>query len=193
MSVVRNLIDDAGLAELMRAVQGGDSSAYRRLLADIVPRLRHLIKRRRPFLNSEDVEDLTQDVLLSLHAVIATYDPQRPFMPWLLAIMHNRMADAARRYVRRSSHEVQVAEVPVTFFDDPTNWTSEEHGDPEALRQAVAALPKAQREAVEMLKLRELSLKEASTQSGASIGALKVSAHRGMAALRKALARGQSR
>ena len=35
-----------------------------------------------------------------------------------------------------------------------------------------------------MLKLDELSLKEASTKSGLSVGALKVAAHRGIARLR---------
>jgi len=37
------------------------------------------------------------------------------------------------------------------------------------------------------LKLREMSLREAAAASGTSIGALKVSVHRAMATLRKAL------
>jgi RNA polymerase sigma-70 factor (ECF subfamily) len=177
----------------MRSAQAGDGAAYRQLLTSIVPRLRHLIRRRRPFLKPEDVEDLVQDVLLSLHAVHATYDPQRPFMPWLLAIMHNRLADGARRYARRSSHEVPVAQLPVTFSVEGENFGSETYSDPEALRQAVARLPKGQRVAIEMLKLREMSLKEASAQTGSSVAALKVSVHRGMLALRNALAGGRSR
>jgi RNA polymerase sigma-70 factor (ECF subfamily) len=38
-----------------------------------------------------------------------------------------------------------------------------------------------------MLKLRELSLKEAAAESGTSVGALKVSVHRAMATLRRAM------
>ena len=38
-----------------------------------------------------------------------------------------------------------------------------------------------------MLKLREMSLKEAATTSGMSIGALKIATHRAMTALRKML------
>jgi RNA polymerase sigma-70 factor (ECF subfamily) len=49
-----------------------------------------------------------QDVLLSLHAVRATYDPSRPFMPWVFAIVGNRLVDGARRYVRSSGREVHV-------------------------------------------------------------------------------------
>jgi RNA polymerase sigma-70 factor (ECF subfamily) len=125
--------------------------------------------------------------LLSLHAVRATYDPERPFLPWLLAIARNRMVDSARRYGRRAAHEVQVQNVDVTFSDEATNIAAEVYGDPEALRQAIAGLPRGQREAIEMLKLREMSLKEAAAASGMSIGALKVSVHRAIGSLRKAL------
>jgi RNA polymerase sigma-70 factor (ECF subfamily) len=40
-----------------------------------------------------------------------------------------------------------------------------------------------------MVKLREMSLKEAAAASGTTVGALKVSIHRAVAALRKALAK----
>jgi RNA polymerase sigma-70 factor (ECF subfamily) len=59
----------------------------------------------------------------------------------------------------------------------------------EALAQAVRALPTGQREAIELLKLKELSLKEASAVSGSTIGALKVASHRAMTALRRTLTR----
>jgi RNA polymerase sigma-70 factor (ECF subfamily) len=48
----------------------------------------------------------------------------------------------------------------------------------------VSALPDGQRQAIELLKLEELSLKEAAEVSGTSVGALKVATHRAMAALR---------
>jgi RNA polymerase sigma-70 factor (ECF subfamily) len=53
-----------------------------------------------------------------------------------------------------------------------------------ALQAAIAALPQGQREAVELLKLRELSLAEASQQTGRSVSALKVNMHRALKALR---------
>jgi RNA polymerase sigma-70 factor (ECF subfamily) len=81
---------------------------------------------------------------------------------------------------------VTVETLPETFSPPETNTTNA-YADPEELRQAVRALPRGQRDAIEMLKMREMSLKEASAVSGTSIGALKVAAHRGMIALRKAL------
>src|SRR5215467_10055044 len=179
--------NDRALATLMRAAQGGDTQAYVLLLKEITPRLRQIVRRQRSFVSAEDIEDLVQDILLSLHAVRATYDPQRPFMPWLMAITRHRLADAARRYTRRAAHELQVENLPVTFSDEGSNIDSDGYRDPEALKQAIEDLSPAQRAAIEMLKLREMSLKEAAAAKGMSIGALKVSVHRAMASLRKSL------
>lgn len=178
---------DDRLAQLMQRAQEGQSPAYGELLTEITPRLRRAIRQRRRFLQPQDVEDLVQDVLLSLHVVRATYDPGRPFWPWLMAITHNRIVDGVRRQVRRNANEVTVDVLPETFADDATNRPGEGYGDPEALRQAVQRLPQGQRTAIELVKMREMSLKEASAASGMSVAALKVAVHRGMGALRKAL------
>ena len=180
---------EAHLSGLMRAAQNGDAAAYTALLKEVTPLLRNAVRGRNRVLQAADIEDLVQDILLSLHAVRATYDPGRPFLPWLLGIAHNRIADGARRYARRVKHEViveQLPEGPVTFSSGQAN-REQTYKDPEALSQAIRDLPPAQREAVEMLKIRELSLKEASAASGMSIAALKVSVHRAIKSLRKKL------
>src|SRR5262245_31106615 len=122
--------DDRALGTLMQAAQGGDTQAYVLLLKEITPRVRQIVRAQRRFLKIEDIEDLVQDILLSVHAVRATYDPRRPFMPWLMAITRHRLADAARRHTRRAAHELQVENVPVTFSDEGANIgsdRSEEH------------------------------------------------------------------
>src|SRR5262249_28088829 len=149
--------------------------------------LRQIVRAQRRFLEPEDVEDLVQDILLSVHAVRATYDPQRPFIPWLLAITRNRLADGGRRYTRSAAHEVNVENLAVTFAGKSANTTMGEYGDLTALREAVASLPPIQRDAIEMLKLREMSLKEAAEASNTTVGALKVATHRAMKSLRKLL------
>ncbi len=171
----------------MQAAQAGDADAYRQLLHTITPRVRLIVGRRRGFAGPETVEDLVQDVLLSVHAVRATYDPTRPFIPWLLAILRNRLADDARRYGRSRAHEIAVEDLEVTFSAAGANPDQELKGDVNVLHQAIQALPAGQRQAVELLKLGELSLKEASAASGLSVGALKVATHRAMASLRRAL------
>lgn len=173
---------DDGLARLMRKAQAGDRESYRLLLREVAAILRRTLGRRLSFVPRADVEDLVQEILLSVHAVRATYDPARPFLPWLMAIARNRTADMARRHQRRSP-EVAVDTYPETSGADEAN-TDQGIGDPEALRQAVATLPPGQRVAIELLKFRELSLKEAAAASGMSIAALKVATHRATRALR---------
>jgi RNA polymerase sigma factor (sigma-70 family) len=183
---------DNRFAELMQAAQAGDVAAYTQLLEEIAPRIRQIVRGQRRFLQAEDIEDLVQDILLSVHAVRATYDPQRPFMPWLLAITRNRLADGARRHVRSTAHEVHVENMSVTFAEKPANTTVDSYGDLQELKEAIATLPPIQRDAIQMLKLREMSLKEAAVASDTTVGALKVATHRAMTALRKMLVKGRS-
>lgn len=175
------------LGELMRAAQAGDRAAYAALLRAVTPRIRQIVRRQRGFAGVAEVEDLVQDVLLSVHTVRATYDPKRPFGPWLLAIVRNRLVDGARRYARIARREIHIAEEDVTFFEPETNEQIGEVSDAAALRDAVRALPAGQRRAIELLKLEELSLKEAAEVSGTSVAALKVATHRAMATLRRTL------
>ena len=177
----------------MAAAQAGDGGAYTALLEAVVPRVRQVVRRQRGFAGAENVEDLVQDVLLSLHVARATYDPGRPFIPWLMAIVRHRLGDGARRYVRQAAHEVAVDDLAVTFADTATNTLEEGVGDARALKEAVGALPPGQRQAIELLKLQELSLKEAAVATGVSSGALKVATHRAMMALRRKLTGGEIR
>jgi RNA polymerase sigma factor (sigma-70 family) len=133
----RRTADDARLGGLMRAAQAGDGDAYLALLGEITPRVRQVVWRRRGARAPEAIEDLVQDVLLSVHVARASYDPGRPFFPWLLAIVRNRLADGARRYARHALHEVQVDDLDVTFAELATNSPAEPLGDVSALRNAV--------------------------------------------------------
>jgi RNA polymerase sigma factor (sigma-70 family) len=186
-----SITTDRQLAQLMQAAQAGDTEAYAQLLREIMPRIRRIVCRYARTPSDEDVEDLVQDVVLSVHAVRATYDPQRPFMPWLVAITRNRLVDEARRSARRAAHELHLADLDVTFPHRDANPATAVYGDPEALQQAIQALPRGQRHAIELLKLRGLSLKEAAAASGTGIGALKTATHRAMNALRKMLTSGR--
>ena len=174
--------DEAELAALMRAAQEGDSASYARLLTAIMPIIRRMSAGR--WTGSEEADDVVQDTLLSLHQVRQTYDPNRPFVPWLMAIARHRLADIQRRQARRAKGEVAVDILPETFSDDGTKDVIDRIAYSDALKRAVADLPAGQRRAVELLRLKEMSLKEAAAASGMSISALKVSMHRAMKALR---------
>lgn len=169
---------------LMQAAQDGDAKAYEALLKEIAPIARRMVQRKWGFLQKADIEDIVQDILLSVHSARATYDPARPFNPWLMGISHHRLVDSARRYKRRSTNEVLVGELPEVSSEDPVNKMEEQFATVGALHGAIRQLPSAQQKAVNLLRLQEMSLKEASEASGMTISSLKIAVHRGVKALR---------
>ena len=168
----------------MARAQDGDQAAYRHLLYEVSGYVRSLVSRS--LRNPADLEETVQEILLTVHAVRHTYDPSRPFGPWLVAIAHRRIVDRLRRHGRLSRRETPLKPEHETFAGVETNL-SETAGDERALREAIARLPESQRQAINLLKLKEMSLKEAAAASGISIAALKVATHRAVKSLRKIL------
>jgi RNA polymerase sigma-70 factor (ECF subfamily) len=171
-------------SRLMARGQGGDAGAYRLLLSGITPYLRALAFRFG--LTSSDIEDAVQDALLTLHSIRHTYDPGRPFAPWLVAVARHRMLDYRRKRVRQFGREAELTDFHETFAAPETN-PPERAGEARRLHAAIAELPAGQRQAVELLRLQEMSLKEASAKSGQSETALKVAVHRAVKRLRTLL------
>lgn len=178
--------EDLRLRALMRSAQDGDRPAYEALLRACLPRIRRRLQRRgvAPGL----VDDVIQDVLLTIHRARQTYDPSRPFAVWLAMITDRRAVDAVRRHHRHAMHEVSSPDAYEAHADDS--------GDPQPfvttnaidrVRGSIAELPAAQRDAVERLSLRQQSLTEAAQETGRSVGSLKVNLHRGLKALRALL------
>lgn len=178
-------IYDLNWSIYMARAQTGDKDAYRRLLEDVAPYVRSLAARR--LRNPNDIEDAVQDVLMTIHAIRHTYDSARPFGPWLVAIANRRIVDWLRRHGRIAAREIEF-EDDETFAAPQTNF-EEEASDGRALREAIEKLPAGQREAVRLMKLEEMSLKEAAAASGMSIAALKVATHRALKNLRQNFAK----
>jgi RNA polymerase sigma factor (sigma-70 family) len=170
-------------SQLMCAAQSGDRAAYTQLLREVTPFIRALL--RRHCSHRQDIEEMVQDTLLTLHRVRQTYDPRRPFSPWLGAIAARRGIDGLRRRMRVARHETTVPGDSYETFSDPAA-----NDDIEALRardevsELLQRLPVRQREALEALKLKQMSLAEAAAASGQSVAALKVNTHRALKALR---------
>jgi len=178
---------EVALAAAMRAAQEGDANAYRTLLRDCVPAVAAMA--RAQGVRGAAVDDVVQEALLTVHRARATYDPARPFLPWLRAITQRRAIDAIRRGARRP----QEVYDPYAFESQPDAGPGpgdglESHYRDRQLAAAVARLPDGQ--AVEHLAFRELSLDEASAVTGRSKGALKVNLHRALKSLRSALVPG---
>ena len=90
----------------MVAAQAGDARAYDLLLRDCLPLLRAIARRR--IRDTYEAEDAVQDTLLTIHRMIATYDPDRPLRPWIVAIAERRCVDRLRRRGRGAGRESPI-------------------------------------------------------------------------------------
>lgn len=171
------------LALLMAASQHGDRSAYEALLLGLGHVVRLYVCRRvgaTPW-----VDDVVQEVLMSLHRARHTWNPERPFAPWFYAVLQSRLIDAIRRHKRTARWEEPMAAVP------PVVWSQSPESETMAradLAQAMRQLSPAQRGVIERLKLMEMSVSDVARETGMSEANVKVIAHRGYAVLRKFLA-----
>jgi len=169
----------------MVAAQAGDGATYEMLLRELLPYVRSLVARR--IRDPADREDIVQNVLISLHRARHTYRAERPFLPWLRAVVRNASIDSLRARGRRSRVEIAGDVETLAEASYEARLPGEDVLSP-ALQGALAALPASQREAVELIHVEGLSVAEAAERAGVTPGALKVRAHRGDRRLRTLLA-----
>lgn len=170
---------------LMIDTQRGDAAAYSELLTLLAATSRQYARNRLgdvPWL-----DDVAQEVLLTVHKARATWDPRRPFAPWFYAILSHRMIDVLRKERRVSSREVGGDVLPEPVTQAGSGRDGLHDVDAGALKSALDSLPPRQREVVSALKLRDESVKEVSARLGMSVSSVKVTAHRGYRALRRLL------
>lgn len=175
---------DQRRAAWMAAAQAGDRRAYEKLLVDSVALIRAVARRRG--VAQDHLDDVVQETLITVHRVRHTYDPTRSYDAWLCAIAGRRAIDALRKRGRHDRHERHDDPALETHaIGDDASAATEAQQRARGLREAVAQLPPGQREAVEHLGLREQSLADAAAHTGRTTGALKVSLHRALKALRR--------
>lgn len=166
----------------MAHAQAGDQAAYSRLLKAMVPLIRAIVRRR--ITDPVLVEDVVQDVLLTIHRVRRTYDPARPLLPWVSAIASARAIDALRRRGRRQAREVHDDDALMSHADADATQPTDAAGNARRIQGLLSRLPDRQRQMVELVHLREMSLNDAAAASRLSLSAVKSLLHRALTRLR---------
>lgn len=154
---------------LMAAAQAGHGGAYRRLLVEIRPWLLRYYARRLP---PGCVDDAVQEAMIAVHTKRATFDPARPFGPWLAAIARYKWIDRLRAL--RKSATLPISE----------DIAIEDHGaaiqTATTLEKLLSDLKPAQAEVIRLVKMHGFSIEEASAKTGQSVSLVKVNIHRGI-------------
>ena len=165
----------------MVLAQRGDKEAYASLLVLATVAVKGMVRHK--WGDVAWADDAVQETLLSIHRARHTFDPARPFAPWLYAIAQNRTIDVARRERRIGDREQGTDVLP-----EPPGVRDAEPGvDIDRVRAALAALPDRQRDVIVGMKFGDESVRDIGARLGMSDSAVKVTAHRGYKVLRRLL------
>ena len=164
--------DAHGWGAMMIAAQAGQAGPYRRLLAELRPWLVRYFARRLP---PASVEDAVQETLIAIHTKRHTWQPDRPFGPWLAGIARYKWIDRLRAAARHAAGEL------------PETLSTPDHEaaviSAAALHGLMASLKPAQADVIRLVKLDGLSIEEAAARTGQSVALVKVNIHRGLGRL----------
>ena len=156
----------------VRAAAAGDRDAFARLYADYFRMVHAILLGRVP---RHDVDDLVQDVFLTVFTRLQTLREPAAFGGWLATIARNRATD----FLRQTHEHVELpAEMP---------GGDAIAADTLAVLEAVRQLPDAYRETLLMRLLEGMSGAEIAERTGLTPGSVRVNLHRGMALLREKL------
>lgn len=164
----------AELTALFQAGVAGDAARYGEFLQAVSAILRRAITRKLP---SADLEDVLQEILISVHKARHTYDGERPLMPWLSAIAQFRVNDHLRKLYGAAAWERLDIAVDVT----------ETASDSEYMDDLLNPVGERDRQILTLMHIEGHTAKETGRRLGMSESAVKVAAHRAIKKIREQL------
>lgn len=172
----------------MIAAHAGDRTAYHRLLTALVPVLRAIARHClvRHGQDETDLDDIVQECLLALHLKRNLWDPSRPLVPWVRALVSNKCVDHLRR---RGRHRL----LPIEDFENVLPAPSPEliRDEPE-LQRLLAPLKGRSHDVLTAVAVQGLTLQAAAARLGISEGHARVALHRGLKQLSALVGRMQT-
>ncbi len=130
----------------------------------------------------ELAQDLTQNVFVRVLRYRASYQPGQAFRAWVYQMARHVWAD----HYQRQRPTADLEEVEKTAAHGRAAQAQRAHADQyQALHEALALLPAAQREVLVLHRFQGFDYAEIGEQLGCTAGAARVKAHRALDALRK--------
>ncbi len=174
--------DEHRWSELMVSAQSGDESDYRQLLQEIATVIHAFLRRR--FGDHHFIEDCVQESLIAVHQARHTYDPQRPFRPWLFAIVRHKAIDTLRKQRTRKKvvdHYKREQEI----LSQTGNQSMSENEFTEG--RLLESLSSQHKEVLVLTKIIGFSIAETAKKLDISESAVKVRVHRAIRKLQQSL------
>src|SRR5687767_2238182 len=135
-------------------------------------------------------EDLVQTVFLQVLRDAERFDPRRPVMPWLLAMLEHRASDHRQRaHVRRERAPDADAAPPLATDASPERAAAAKEVR-ERVAEALAGMPRDYRDVLALRLVHGLSAVDIAHAHGVPPATVRTRLRRGLELLRGALPRG---
>jgi RNA polymerase sigma-70 factor (ECF subfamily) len=170
---------------LARRACAGDPQAFSRIVERYQRPVFHLCYR---YLPGPDAEDLAQETFVRAFVGRERFDPERPFLPWLLVIARNLCLDRLRERRRELGPDGDISTLPDRL--PSAEEAAAGRQDLRLLARGMRELPEGQREAVALYHFEGLSYREMARSLDVPVGTVMTWLHRGRARLREMLTRG---
>jgi len=167
--------------ELARRARGGDGAAFDELVRRYH---RPIVRFCWRLLRSADAEDLAQDTFVRAFVHFERFDPERPLLPWLIAIARRLCLDLLRRRQVSAKLETVPASDPPMASPDGEAAVREQLA---RLDRALADLDEGPRDAIVLFHIEEMSYRDIAAALEVPMGTVMTWLHRGRARLKSAL------
>ena len=173
-----------GFRALLDAAATGHDASFETLVAPLLPRLRGYMRAQA----GDDGEDLVGDVLLRVFRGLGGFSGgESEFRSWLFTIAHHRLVDHRRR--RRRDEPLEPGHAARIPGGDAEQEAMDKLAEAD-LWLVLRLLAPAQRQALLLRVVADLSVEEAAAVMGKKPGAVRVLQHRALESVRKKIRRG---
>ena len=169
-------------AALIARAAAGDREAFGALVIRYQASVRRVA--RAVTGNADDGDDAAQDAFLSALDRLETYDPSRPFGPWLMRVASNAAIDLVRRRTVRTAAPLETTVAASGLSPAAEAEASEIRAE---LTAALAELPPRQRAAITLFDVEGYAHAEIAAMLGVPEGTVRSDVFHARRTLRKAL------
>jgi RNA polymerase sigma-70 factor (ECF subfamily) len=170
---------------LLEAARQGSEAAWQELYDGLAPIVLGYLRAN----NAPDPEDVLSEVFLQVARDISRFEGEEPgFRSWVFVIAHHRLIDARRHAARRPVDLSPVPPEPAGHVDDAAEEALARIGV-EEVHRVLALLSDDQRAVLMLRVLADMSIEDVAKAVGKRPGAVKALQRRGLAAVKRELAR----
>ncbi len=180
----RGVAGDRFMRRLDRA-RDGDEAAWAEIFAELAPVVLGYLRAN----GAPDPEDVLSEAFLQVARDIAAFEgDQESFRAWVFTIAHHRLIDARRHSARRPIELTPEPPEPRAREADAAEEALARIGL-ERVQEVLAGLSDEQREVLLLRVVGDLSIENVARAMGKRPGAVKALQRRGLAAIKREMAR----